>query len=104
MTREEHSNIISELRTTNDVGRQSELLQQLDNDYNEMLSTADEHTQTIERLENENKTLAKANNELWLERSKNVNNVNNDNNNVNNDDNSVDEPPKKISFDELDFD
>lgn len=100
MTKEEHDNILSEIRTTDNAGRRSELLQQLDNDYTTMLANETEHNETITRLTTENKTLAQANNSLWLERT----NVNNVNNNVNNNgDNQNDEPPKKIDIDKLDF-
>ena len=100
MTKEEHSSILEELRANPDAGRMSELLQILDNDYTTFLAAEEENNTKIETLEKENKTLAKANNSLWLERTvkKNSDNVDNFGDNGDNSD-----KPEKIDIDSLDF-
>lgn len=100
MTKEEHSSILEELRANPDAGRMSELLQILDNDYTTFLAAEEENNTKIETLEKENKTLATANNSLWLERTvkKNSDNVDNFGDNGDNSD-----KPEKIDIDSLDF-
>lgn len=100
--KDEYNKIINELRTTEDNARRSELLQSLDNDYNEVIATADKNTATIKDLQSQNERLQQANNSLWLERTATQTNVNNDNNNVNNDNNGGNNnPPEKINIDTM---
>lgn len=69
MTKEEYTNIIEQLRTTTDDGEKSTLLLSLTNDYDAMLADSETQKEKITELEANNKTLADANNKLWLERS-----------------------------------
>lgn len=69
MTKEEHTNVIEQLRTTTDDGEKSTLLLSLANDYEAMLADSEAQKEKITQLEANNKTLADANNKLWLERS-----------------------------------
>lgn len=69
MTKEEYTNVIEQLRTTTDDGEKSTLLLSLTNDYNAMLADSEAQKEKITKLETNNKTLADANNKLWLERS-----------------------------------
>lgn len=99
MTKEEHNTILNELRTTTDAGRRSELLQELDTDYTTVVANETEQNETITRLTDENESLRKANNSLWLERANMNPNVNNVNENVNN----LEQAPKKIDISKLDY-
>lgn len=69
MTKEEYTNVIEQLRTTTDDGEKSTLLLSLANDYDAMLADSEAQKEKITELEANNKTLADANNKLWLERS-----------------------------------
>ena len=69
MTKEEYTNVIEQLRTTADDGEKSTLLLSLTNDYDAMLADSEAQKEKITELEANNKTLADANNKLWLERS-----------------------------------
>lgn len=100
MTKDEHTTLIEQIRTAQDDATRTPLLLNLQSDYNAQLTQIDELTKKVETVTAERDRYAKANNDLWLQVNSNGKQDNSGNDNSGNDNN---EPPKKRSFDDLDF-
>lgn len=98
MTKEEHTKLLDEIRTTSDDATRSSLLLQLQSDYDNTLETISNLTENIETVSAERDRYAKANNDLWLQ----VNATRGVNTEVSTPEHT-EEPPTKRSFDDLDF-
>jgi len=100
MTKEEHDALIEQIRTaTQNNPEIGNTLLSLQNDYAGVLAERDTAITDRDTVIKERDSYAKLNNELWLNR--NVNKPNEPQNNLGVESN---EPPKKLSFDDLNFD
>ena len=97
MTLEEHNNIITNLLSLTDNNTEVQALAlQLQDDYRTINANEEKNKQLIQDLTNERDKYAKLNNELWLRQM-----TNKEENEPNE---PKTEPPKKRSFEELNFD
>lgn len=95
MTKEQHNELLQTIRTTTDEATKSNALLELEKDYTTMLAESEESKTTITDLTANNKTLAEANNKLWLERTATTE--------VQQDTNADSIQPNKRKFEDLDF-
>lgn len=97
MTVKEHSELIEQIRTTEDTAERSNLLLQLANDYTEVSTTLETKEKELEKVATERDTFAQANNKLWLQLSSS-NEPNKPNVNI---PPHEEEPPTKRTFEAL---
>lgn len=94
MKKEEHKEILTKLKNSDDTTEKIELLMTLEKDYNTLLNEIEENKINLENISKERDNYAKLNNDLWLSNNaQNKDNVNKNNENS--------EPPKKRTFSDL---
>ena len=98
MTREEHAELVNQIRTATSEVERNTLLADLVSDYETMTATISEHTSRIAQLENDNTEYAKLNNKLFLQLGTPTLN------NTPQNEPPQNEPPQKRSYDDLNFD
>jgi hypothetical protein len=101
MTKQEHVQLIESIRTApSDVDR-NQLLLKLTEDYTQVLTTVDTITAEKKSLTDENAKYAKLNNDLFLQL--NVQGTGQEPTDTNNSGDNQNEPPTKLSFEDLTF-
>lgn len=100
MTKEQHKDILNKLLTAESQADRSALLSELETDYGSILAENADAVATAEKLKTENATFAEINNKLFLQ----VGAVKKEIDGAAVEEETVEEPPKKLSYDDLKFD
>lgn len=100
MTREEHKQILDTLLNADSQADRSELLSKLESDYVSVLGERDTALTERDALKTDNEKFAKINNELFLQVGATQKRDNDETGTSGQDD----EPPAKLSYDDLKFD